>query len=292
VFNGSCTNNAGLTGNAPSLTVKLDKTPPSAALAVTAGTPGTNGWYTSDVTVGTSGTDTISSPVVCTALQYQTTETAGAVFNGSCTNNAGLSANAAALTVKLDKTVPTVTFNGDIQNGQSFYFGFVPAQPLCSATDNLSGVASCTVAGYGTTVGLHTLTAMATDTAGNTATATRSYTVLAWTINGFYQPVDMNGVWNAVKGGSTVPLKFEIFAGTTELTSTSIIGALVKEVTCNGGAEDTVEVVATGGTSLRYDGPAGQFIFNWQTPKLPGKCYTVSLTTLDGSSISALFKLK
>ena len=292
VFNGSCTNNAGLTGNAVPLTVKLDTTPPSASLAVTAGTLGTNGWYVSDVTVGTSGTDGISSPVVCTGLQYQTTETASAVFNGSCTNNAGLSANAAPLTVKLDKTPPTVTFSGDIQNGQSFYFGFVPAQPLCSATDNLSGVASCTVAGYGTAVGPHTLTATATDTAGNTATATWSYTVLAWTINGFFQPVDMNGMWNSVKGGSTVPLKFEVFAGPTELTSTSIVSTLVKEVNCNAGPEDTVEVVATGGTSLRYDGPAGQFIYNWQTPKLPGRCYTVTLTTLDGSAISALFKLK
>jgi hypothetical protein len=116
--------------------------------------------------------------------------------------------------------------------------------------------------------------------------------VLAWTLSGFYQPVDMNGVWNAVKGGSTVPLKFEVFAGPTELTSTSIVSALVKQVTCNAGAEDTVEVVATGGTSLRYDETAGQFIYNWQTPRLPGKCYTVTLTTLDGSAISALFKLK
>ena len=37
-------------------------------------------------------------------------------------------------------------------------------------------------------------------------------------MSGYYQPVDMNGVWNTVKGGSTVPLKFELFAGTTELT--------------------------------------------------------------------------
>jgi hypothetical protein len=292
LFNGSCTNAAGLKTDAAPLTVKLDTTPPSAALTVTAGTAGSNGWYVSDVTVGTTGTDSISGPVVCTGLQYQTTETAGTVFNGSCTNNAGLSANAAPLTVKLDKTPPAVTFNGDIQNGQSFYFGFVPAQPLCSATDGLSGVASCTVAGYGTAVGPHTLNATAIDAAGNAATATRSYTVLAWTVTGFYQPVDMNGVWNGVKGGSTVPLKFEVFAGTTELTSTSIVSALTKQVTCNAGAEDTVEVVATGSTSLRYDETAGQFIYNWQSPKLPGKCYSVTLTTLDGSFITAFFKLK
>ena len=107
-FNGSCTNDAGLTGNATALNVKLDKTAPTATLAVTAGTAGTNGWYTSDVTIGTSGTDSISSPVVCTADQHQTTETTGAVFNGSCTNNAGLTTNATALNVKLDKTAPVV----------------------------------------------------------------------------------------------------------------------------------------------------------------------------------------
>ena len=43
-----------------------------------------------------------------------------------------------------------------------------------------------------------------------------------WTITGFYQPVDMiNGVVNTIKGGSTVPLKFNIYAGGVERTSVS-----------------------------------------------------------------------
>jgi len=48
-----------------------------------------------------------------------------------------------------------------------------------------------------------------------------SFTVNAWTITGFYQPVDMGGVVNTVKGGSTVPLKFNIYAGGVERTSVS-----------------------------------------------------------------------
>ena len=40
-----------------------------------------------------------------------------------------------------------------------------------------------------------------------------SYTVLAWEVRGFYQPTDMGDVWNTVKNGATVPLKFEVFAG-------------------------------------------------------------------------------
>ena len=145
-----------------------------------------------------------------------------------------------------------------------------------------------------TAVGSHTLTATAHDKAGNQTVVTRSYTVLAWTLKGFYQPVDMNGVVNTVKNGSTVPLKFEIFAGATELTSTTAVKSLTApRIACDAGADvDAIEIVATGGTSLRYDTTGGQFIYNWQTPKKPGTCYTVTMTTQDGSTLVALFKLK
>jgi len=114
-----------------------------------------------------------------------------------------------------------------------------------------------------------------------------------WTLNGFYQPVDMGGVWNIVKGGSTVPLKFEIFDGTTELTDINVISLSTKLVACDASAwTDDIETMATGGTSLRYDAVAGQFIYNWKTPKTPGFCYRVTMTTLDGSSLFANFKLK
>jgi hypothetical protein len=150
---------------------------------------------------------------------------------------------------------------------------------------------SCSVTGYGATVGSHTMTATALDRAGNDATATRSYSVLAWTMKGFYSPVDMNGIWNTVKGGSTVPLKWEMFAGSTELTDTSLVSLDAKQIGCTGGSgEDAVELTATGGTILRYEG--GQFIYNWQTPKKPGTCYRVTMAAADGSTLVALFKLK
>jgi hypothetical protein len=112
---------------------------------------------------------------------------------------------------------------------------------------------------------------------------------------GFYQPVDMmDGVWNTVKNGSTVPLKFEVFAGTTELTSTSVVKQplMATQTLCTGGATDDIELLATGATSLRYDTTSGQFIYNWQTPKKAGYCYVVTVKLEDGTSISANFKLK
>jgi hypothetical protein len=143
-------------------------------------------------------------------------------------------------------------------------------------------------------VGTHTLKATATDNAGNESTKEISYTVKPYSFNGFYQPVDMNGVYNTVKGGSTVPLKFELFKGATELTDTTAIKSLqAAKVTCTSGAgEDAIETVATGGTSLRYDATAGQFIYNWKTPTGAGTCYKVTVTATDGSSITAYFKMK
>jgi hypothetical protein len=206
--------------------------------------------------------------------------------------------------VKIDRTPPAITLQwpgGSISDGQSFFYGDVPPAPTCSATDALSGVnGGCTVSGYGTAVGSYTLTAQAADNAGNVASITIRYTVLPWTLRGFYAPVDMSSgstlVYNVVKAGSTVPLKFEAFKGNTELTDTTVVVQPLKAQLANcasGAAADEIEMTATGGTSLRYDTTAGQFIYNWQTPKTgAGKCYLVTVALQDGSSISAYFKLK
>lgn len=110
------------------------------------------------------------------------------------------------------------------------------------------------------------------------------------TITGFDRPVDMSGV-NTVKAGSTVPLKFQVYSDTTEVTDPAIAAVTVTNVTCDGDAEtDDVEVLTVGETSLRYTD--GHFQYNWKTPKRPGTCYAVTATIQDGSSITAHFKLR
>src|SRR5437762_3050177 len=122
------------------------------------------------------------------------------------------------------------------------------------------------------------------------------FSITHWTITGFYQPVDMNGVTNTVKGGSTVPLKFNIYAGGVEKTSVSDVmyGTVqVAEYTCGGSTDVPLEEVSnTGNTALRYDTTGHQFIQNWQTPKPANKCYVVRMTAADGSYIQAYFKTK
>ena len=69
-------------------------------------------------------------------------------------------------------------------------------------------------------------------------------------------------------------------------------GRLLGSSTDGAAITDQIETVASGPTSLRYDAAAGQFVYNWQTPKSPGKCYRVGVTAQDGSSLVAYFKLK
>ena len=200
----------------------------------------------------------------------------------SATDAAGNEATGTFIVTVVDTTAPVITWVGGPLDGSPTSFGSVPAAPTCTANDLVDGTVTCIVTGYSTAVGHHTLTATATDAAGNTATETRTYTVLAWTLKGFYQPVDMNGVWNTVKGGSTVPLKFEVFAGATELTAhqrREVLHRPGRRVPRRSAAADDIELVTTGGTILRYDTTGGQFIQNWQTPKSAGACYRVTMTT-------------
>jgi hypothetical protein len=306
----TCTATDG-SGNTQTSTFKVtvaDTTKPELSLPanITTEATGPNGQA---VHYDASATDLVdgSVDVTCTPASGDTFAIATTTVNCSATDAAGNKATG-SFTVKVQDTLaPTgLAFVGNINDGDSFFFGDVPLKPTCTATDSGSGLnaAGCVVSGYNTAVTptgtTHTLTATATDKAGNTATKTISYTVKPYTLKGFYQPIDMNETVNTVKNGSTVPVKFELFKGTTELITTDAVTSIVaKAISCgtlSGDPEDAIETtVATGGTSLRYDATAGQFIYNWQTPKgasQVGKCYSLTMTAADKSTITAYFKLK
>jgi hypothetical protein len=101
----------------------------------------------------------------------------------------------------------------------------------------------------------------------------------------------MGGVLNVVKAGRTVPLRFEVFAGTTELTSTAAVKSLtIARISCaSGRPAHAIETVAGGRTGIRYE--HGSFVYNWKTPRQRGTCLSVTVTTQDGSTLSALFTL-
>src|SRR5207249_2437954 len=114
----------------------------------------------------------------------------------------------------------------------------------------------------------------------------QSLTIGAWNLTGFYQPVDMTTtatiVYNTVKGGSTVPFKFNVYAGSIEQASTSAVKSIQsQQFVCSAGYDADIpstELSATGGTVLRYDTTGRQFIYNWQTAKHAGDCFRVTMT--------------
>jgi hypothetical protein len=287
---------AGGSAGPESVTIKRDATPPTLDGAATSG-PNGAGWYKGNVTVEWTANDALSGIDLATKPSDSVVTGEGKDLGTgevSVFDMAGNEKTASKGGFNIDRTAPGIAWDSAIKDGDRSVFGSVPAEPTCTATDDLSGPKNCEVTGYSTAVGTHTLTATAHDTAGNEKVESLSYTVDPWTLKGFYQPVDMgDNVVNTIKGGSTVPLKFEVFAGPTELTSVNVIKPSFAKVSCDANAKaDDVEVTATGGTSLRYDSVAGQFVYNWQTPKAAGSCYTVTMTTQDGSKLEAQFKLK
>ena len=217
------------------------------------------------------------------------------VFTPNDTPNYKTVSKTVSINVLKGKATLTLTGLG------SFVYDGTPK--VATATTKPSGLTTVTVAYNEITaapsaVGTYTVVATLNNPNYQADSVSGSLSIQAWTLAGFYQPVDMSTpttvVWNTVKAGSTVPLKFEIFAGAVERTDTAAVTRLTATaVGCSSGLDDAIDdLAATGGTSLRYDSTAGQFIYNWQTPKQTGQCYLVKVATADGGSIGAYFKLK
>lgn len=90
-----------------SVTIRLDKTPPSAA-GSTERQPDANGWYNRPLNVAFSGADATSGIESCTSAAYAGPDSIGAVVAGSCRDVAG-NVTGAAVPLKYDATAPSVS---------------------------------------------------------------------------------------------------------------------------------------------------------------------------------------
>jgi hypothetical protein len=175
-----------------------DTTPP-ASTALVDPAPGTTGWNNGPVTVHIGASDAdggsgVASITVATSGSQSepATRTAGnsvdvpvsaegtTTVTYSAADAAGNVEAPRSVTVRIDRTPPAVVFSGNAGS----YTADQQVAITCQAADALSGVASTTckpVTGpaYEFALGENSLSATATDNAGNTGSGTTSFTVTA-----------------------------------------------------------------------------------------------------------------
>jgi hypothetical protein len=280
-------------------TFQVDQTAPSISAELSSDPDATTGWWNAATGAPTvsfvcsDGLSGIAAPGCPDSYLFG--EGADQAWNGTVSDNAGNASTAGVTDIDVDLAAPTgISFLGsDLANGESYYFGTVPAGPTgCTATDPVSGLEGCEVDGYSMLVGAQSIAGTVRDDAGNAATTILEYTVLPWTLRGFANPISTTGV-NTLKSGTSTNLKLEGFAGQTELTSLeSIVGVLQTQVSCGAAlfVGETTIVSSSKNNPLSYQG--GQLVAKWDAPSQPGTCWIVSVVTADGSSLSATFKLK
>ena len=267
-----------------------DTTPPVIVPSIT-GTLGLAGWYTTAADASWTVTDpesAISSSTGCGPTTV--TDTTGQTLTCSATSDGGTSTS--SVTVKVDTAPPAVTLVSGPTDGANYEYGHVPTQPTCTALDATSGVVGpCVVTGWSADPGVHhTVTGTASDAAGNTGTASATYSVTHDGLLGFFSPIRMGEV-NIVKGGSTVPVKFQLWDGAVEVTDPAAVSSLtVTPADCSSWNPIGAATAVPG--RLKYDDTSGQFSLNWRVPKPADRCYLITATAEDGNPLVARIKTR
>jgi hypothetical protein len=167
-----------------------------------------------------------------------------------------------------------------------------------TASDNCPGLVGPGVSpasGSVFPVGTTTVTATATDAAGNTTTKTFTVTV-HYLFAGFFSPVENPGVFNLVKGGQSVPMKFSL-SGNKGLGVFGSTPPVSVQIACPGNPliNDVSEVytLTAGDSGLTYDSVADQYKYVWKTESAwLGTCRQFTLRLNDGTEHTANFKFK
>lgn len=289
--------------------IVLDTTPPVITdQGVVSGTPGDNGWYTTDVTNRFQASDALSGLSATCAADFSgagdtkdvTSSGEGsnvAVSSGPCSDKAGNPNLGLTVYFMIDKTDPSISITSPA-DGSTTSNASITVDG--TASDTPSGIASVTVNGNAATYdadaetfsasnvaldcGTNTIMAEATDVAGRTnsdsITVTRTCATHSYSL-AFQAPIDGPSVLNKAKLGRVVPVKFTLTDNGTPVT-TGNVTLDASAVSCSiSNNTDTVEVYAPGasfGTSAVYNAANGFWYYNLDTSSFIGiGCWTVRI---------------
>jgi uncharacterized repeat protein (TIGR01451 family) len=227
------------------------------------------------------------------------THTITLTANDGSSNNGG-AGNTTTTTTTLtvaDQTAPVISCPSNIEV-------FLPANtpdtsmavtyPAATATDNCSASPTVTysqASGSVFPVGTTTVTATATDAAGNHSECQFTVTV-RYLFTGFFSPVANAPTLNSVNAGKAIPVKFSL-SGDKGLSIFAANNPYSVSLNCNTNdpGVDVSETVNAGGSSLTFSG--GQYNYIWKTESSwAGTCRQLVVTLKDGSVHVANFKFK
>jgi alpha-tubulin suppressor-like RCC1 family protein len=301
LYTGMAIDNAGNIATATVENVNIDMTAPTIVGAPTSGANG-NGWFNGPVMIHWTCDDvgTVQSGIAsCPVDDTITSDGAGQSRGGTTTDRAGNSASQGVIGINIDSAAPVITLGG-IMNGGIYTLGAVPPA-TCAAVDILSGLdGACSMSVTGGSVngvGAFNFNATATDRAGNTATVTGTYRVI-YRFDGFLQPINDTGhaqicgdgcVTSIFKGGSTVPVKFQLKQADGTLVQA---GSPPQWLTPQKGGMTTAPIgeglysdPATTEATFRWDSTSQQYIYNWSTKGATvGYYYRISVILDDGQT--------
>jgi hypothetical protein len=273
----------------------VDTTPP--AITIIGASPATVECHANYTDAGATASDACagSFPVsVSGSVDVNTPGTYTITYTASDGTNTG---TATRTVYVVDTTAPVISCPANIvvnlPPNTSATSVPVSFNPTASDSCGTATVTTSHASGASFPVGTTTVTATATDQAGNTSSCSFNVTV-HYLFAGFFSPISNLPVLNTVKAGSAIPIKFSlsgnkglnIFA--TDSPASGIAG-------CNSTdpAVDLTEIDTPGASLLSYDAASDRYGYTWKTLKAwEGTCRQLVVTLNDGTQHRANFKFK
>jgi hypothetical protein len=294
---GTAVDSAGNTASSTVSGINIDKIAPSIIAALDK-SPAVTGWFNTNIgapTVNFTCSDALSGLAGPCPSSYTFGEGTDQAYSQTIYDLAGNSASAGVSDVDVDLIAPSITITTPAA-GASFVLNQVIAANY-GCLDATSGIDTCAgPVSNGSNIdtasaGPKSFTVNASDLAGNTNSATNSYSVN-------YALCILYDQSKAHKSGSTVPLKLQLCdVNGVNYSSASIVVKAISLTRLDTSASSSVEDSgnANPDQNFRYDatlGGTGGYIFNLSTKGLSSGTWKVTFTVDGQGSYSVQFDVK